>query len=92
MLTNLVVGDATGSTRIRYSTQLINGFVFAISATLGVIKFRRKCCFTFLSLYQPIGSTHHPHRVIQSSKNNVQGDQSYCPPLEIKDADKLVGK
>ena len=22
----------------------------------------------------------------------IQGDQSYCPPLKIKDADKLVGK
>ena len=22
----------------------------------------------------------------------LQGDQSYCPPLEIKNADKVVGK
>ena len=25
-------------------------------------------------------------------KASIQGDQSYCPPIEIKDADKLVGK
>ena len=26
------------------------------------------------------------------AKTLLQGDQSSCPPLEIKDADKLVGK
>ena len=28
----------------------------------------------------------------ESIEKRIQGDQSYCPPLEIKDADKLVGK
>ena len=39
-----------------------------------------------------LGMVIEPRAGCDDNTLKLQGDQSYCPPLEIKDADKLVGK